>query len=76
MRSPEYLISKREDGVLEIIVLVSRYDYIPEGSFEDWVKYAEEKAVEGGWGKVHLYKETQDKQTGHCNLQLIHKIGG
>lgn len=69
----EYKVREYEDRI-EVIALVSDYGFRPEGTKEDWIKYAEKIPKSNNFKNIEVYEEQQDKETGYCSYKLIHKI--
>ena len=74
MRETKYKILTKNDGKVEITAQVSDYKFVPEGTQEDWVKYAKNQLKQNKWNSVDVFMEYQDKETGYCNRRLIHTI--
>lgn len=64
----------KHDDKIEMIMLVSPYEFKPAGTQEDWIEFCKNKAVENNWKNVELYAELQDKETGYCDNCFIKKI--
>ena len=64
----------RNDGILKVVAEVSTYGFKPEGTKEDWINFAKEKAIKNNIKRIALYAESQDKQTGYTSDNFILEV--